>query len=223
MVLAPGASRVLSLALRREPLTAANGPNHGWVPWLHTDGSKDGERWPDVAAFPLVGFAPSGSSSPCATFKVSSATAGAAGAWVLTSAYTTTAGSDRVAHWTAVPGLPESIVPSVAGTTVTPATVVAGLAANGIVAPAMAGNRYADQPARTEAAGTWVSYAGIKPYDVTFTGTCAPSGSAEAGVFHNWSHDTQGILDCTVVPPPDSLGHLAAAHCPANTPARRSA
>ena len=173
MVLAAGASRVLSLALQRDPLIAADGPNHGWVPWLHTDGSKAGERSPDVAAFPLVGFAPSGSASPCATFTVSSAAAGPVGPWLLTSAYTTTAGSDRVAQRIAVPGLPQSFVPSVAGTSLTPVTVVAGLAVNGIVAPAMAGNRYADQPAGTAAAGTWVTYAAIKPYDVTFTGTPA--------------------------------------------------
>ena len=231
ITVAPGASVDVVRRGRRWLGGAAWGPNHGWVPWLTplaTPFGPVGPLNPDPATYPLVSVTPAESNSPCATTTISTATKTRDAGWTLTYASTATATSatDRL-RWTKVAGLSGAVMPTLVGVSPIDASTVAvigGLAAYGIIPASAGGSPEGPPPATPEEPG-WghvVSYDGVQQVTVTFAGSCSPSGTALSGTLRTFDHETGGILDCSIVPPVTSLGHLAARYCPPGSKARTS-
>ena len=220
--LAAGVSTVVTLHLERSPSTVANPDIYGWVPWLHGTPTTS----LDTSGFQLVVVDPRDPHATCSSFDVSSATEKRLPDQLLAAATTTTTSATATPSWTEVPGLPGSFTPSVSGANVDLVTLLAGLGTFGVDG---AGSTLSNKPDLTaeKYAATFVTYSGVAPVDITFTGVCAHADSSVApvpmsGVLHTYRSDIGGLLDCAFVQPLKGLALQAAAFCPAGSYARKA-
>jgi hypothetical protein len=218
--LAAGASTVVALRLERSSSTVATPDIYGWVPWLNGTPTTSLV----TSGFQLVVVDPQDPHATCSSFVVSAATEKRLPDQLLAAATTTTTAATVTPSWTEVPGLPGSFTPSVSGADVDLVTLLAGLGTFGVDGVGSALSNKPDLTAEKYAA-TFVTYSGVAPVDITFTGTCVHADSAVAplpmsGVLHTYRSDVGGILDCALVPLAKSLGLQAAAFCPVGSKAR---
>ena len=218
--LAAGASTVVTLHLERSSSTVANPDISGWVPWLY--GTPPTSLV--TSGFQLVVVDPRDPLATCTSFVVSRATEQPLPDQLLGAATTTTTSATVAPDWTEVAGLPGSFIPSVSGADVDLVTLIEGLDTFGVHG---VGSAVSHKPDLTtpKYAAAFVTYSGIAPVDITFTGTCVHADSAVAplpmsGVLHTYRSDVGGILDCALEPPAKSLGLQAAAFCPVGSKAR---
>jgi len=222
LVLAAGQTTTVTLGMQRATTTVAHPDIHGWVPWIN--GTPIDSL--DPSGFSIVTVDPRDPEATCASFDVSSATEKRLPDQLLGAATATTAAATATPDWTEVPGLPASFAPSVFGADVDLVTLIDGLGTFGMAGVGGASSNKPDLTAPSYAA-TFVTYAGISPVDITFTGTCVDVDSTVAplpmsGVLHTYRSDVGGILDCALVPPARSLALVAAAYCPAGSRARKA-
>jgi hypothetical protein len=222
LVLAAGASTVVTLRLERSPGTVAHPDIHGWVPWIVGTPTTS----LDPSGFPIVTVDPGDPQATCASFVVSSATEKRLTDQLLGAATTTTTSATATPNWTEVPGLPGSFAPSVSGADVDLVTLIEGLGSHGLDGVGSASSNKPDLTAPAYA-GTFVTYSGVAPVDITFAGTCIQADSRVAplpmsGVLHTYRSDVGGILDCALVQKLPALALQAAAYCPAGSYARKA-
>jgi hypothetical protein len=222
LVLAAGASTVVTLRLERSPSTVAHPDIHGWVPWIYGTPTTS----LDPSGFPIVTVDPRNPEATCASFVISSATDKRLPDQLLGAATTTTTSATQAPTWTEVPGLPGSFAPSVSGADVDLVTLIEGLGSYGLDGVGGATSNKPDLTTPSYAA-TFVTYAGIAPVDVTFTGGCVQADSTVvpvpmSGVLHTYRSNVGGILDCALVQPLKGLALTAAAYCPAGSHARKA-
>jgi hypothetical protein len=222
LVLAAGATTLVTFTLERSPGTIAHPDIRGWIPWVHDATISTF----DPTGFSVVVVDPSNTVTTCASFVVSSATAKRLPDQLLGAATTTTTSATATPNWTEVPGLPGSFAPSVFGADVDLVTLMDGLGTFGMEGVGGASSNKPDLTAPSYAA-TFVTYAGISPVDITFTGTCIQVDSTVAplpmsGVLHTYRSDVGGILDCAFAQPLKGLALKAAAYCPAGSYARKA-
>jgi hypothetical protein len=222
LVLAAGATTTVTLGMQRATTTVAHPDIRGWVPWEHgtpTTGL-------DLSSFPIVVVDPRDPEATCASLVLSTATEKRLPQQLLGAATTRTTSATETPTWTEVRGLPGSFAPSVFGADVDIVTLASGLGPFGVDGMGTAPSS-APGLGTTEYAGTWRSYAGIEPGDVTFSGDCVPVGGTGgpglmAGVLHSYRLDERGVLDCAFVPRPKSLALEASAYCHAGSKAPRA-
>jgi hypothetical protein len=223
LVLAAGASTVLTLGMQRSASTVAHPDIRGWVPWIHTGTTPT----VDPSAFSIVVVDPRElSANACTSLTVTKATSTRLPTQLLAAATTTATSAAASAPWTEVSGLPGPFAPSVAGADVDVVTAVEALNTFGVDSLGSATSNVPDLTP-PEGAGTFVTYSGMDPVDVTFSGTCGlADGTTQpasiVGVLHTYRIDVGGILDCALVPPAKSLGLQAAAYCPVGSKARKA-
>jgi hypothetical protein len=224
LVLAAGSSTVVTFALERSPGTTARPDIRGWIPWVQDAAISTF----DPTGFSLVVVDPSTTVATCASFTVTNATETRLPQQLLGAATTTTTSASAPASWTEVPGLPGSFAPSVAGVDVDVVTLVNAVGALGATFTMAGGaSRDPDLLETTQNAGSWVTYSGISPNDIAFSGQCGLVDGTVlpgtmTGVLHTYRVDEGGWVDCALVPPPKSLGLAAAAYCPAGSKARKA-
>ena len=209
-----GDSRTWKVALARNTGTAVLGPVTGWVAYAQKKGSGATPVAVD-SGYPVT-VTPTTSDLPCATVSISSFDKGAPGPWGLDYAATTTVGSNGKATWTEIPGVDSgggSNVDSTQGSDVRTTTVIRALADAGAGEATGYGAGLPDQPS-SMAPGSYVAYSAVRTVQITFAGTCGPSGEPISGTWTTYADTTEAVLDCATVPEPGTAAAKATTYCP---------
>jgi hypothetical protein len=209
-----GATRTWTVGLARDPGTAVLGPVSGWVAYGHRT-SDAGSPVALPAGSPIT-VTPAASNLPCATVTGLTYTVGQPTRWALDYAATAVVGSGGQASWTEVPAVDSGIGSGVSSTQegdVRPTTVIAALADAGAGEGTGYGGTRPDQPASLPP-GSYVAYSAVRGIEVSFAGTCGPSGEPISGVWTTYADTADGLLDCATVPEPGTAAARATAYCP---------
>ncbi len=216
--LAPGQDRTWTFRMKRYAGATVMTPVLGWLPWVDPGGAVAHVVYGDPAKAASIAVTPTPSNRACDTVTVTSATVGPPGPWRVTDASRAVVGPDLAATWVPLE------VPDAPGTTVDAtgdargSTVMAAISAylndSQTPIPATGYGSDGDVPRPTEQVpGTYVHFSGVRLADVAFTATCGPSGEQITGTWSAFYRRTSGELDCSVVPPTDSLAAAARRFC----------
>lgn len=199
-----GQTRTWVITAGRDAATAVPGDVAGWVPYLGAVGADS--PFGDVDMATPVTVAPIGSSLPCATVSIDQATPGTAGPWQFSEVAAATAGTSKAASWkgVTVDAEPMDLSSSATGD-VRPTTVARAIADRGVGRPSAFGPSAAPRP-RTLAPGRYVTYGAYTLLPITFTATCAPSGTVITGTWKSYDAVETGLVDCSTSPPKGTLG-----------------
>jgi hypothetical protein len=209
-----GDSRTWKVALERNAGTAVLGPVTGWVAYVQKEGSGSTPVAVD-SGYPVT-VTPTTSNLPCATVSIGSFDKGTPGPWGLDYAATTTVGANGKATWTEVPGVDSgggSNVDSTQGSDVRTTTVIRALADAGAGEATGYGAGRPDQPS-SMAPGSYVAYSAVRTVEITFAGSCGPSGEPISGTWTTYADTTEAVLDCSTEPAAGTAEAKAKAYCP---------
>lgn len=212
VVLAPGEHRSWTVRVKRNASSSVLGPVYGWIPYVDRDSTSDETVLGSLDRATRIVVTPLASDRACDTVTVTSAKVGPAGPWTLVEARRAVVGTDLAATWLPldVPDAPitrADVALGDARETTVMLAVSAYLAGTATPVPAT-GYPSGDNPAdaREPVPGTYIWFAGSRLVDVSFTGTCGPSGQEISGTWTAYYRTMEGLLDCSVVP---SAGTLA--------------
>ncbi|MFN8158731.1 MAG: hypothetical protein U0R68_15045 [Candidatus Nanopelagicales bacterium] len=216
--LEPGQSGSWTMRMKRDPSATVLDPVLGWSPWLDPDGSAMPSLYGSLGALVPVTVTPRASNLACDTVTVTSASVRPAGPWQLTEASRAVVGPDLAATWLPLDVTDAPVVGVVATGDARQTTVMAAVSAhlNDTATPVPAtGYASGGNPmdAREPVPGTYVWFAGARMAEITFKGTCGPSGQPISGTWTAYYRTMEGLLDCSVVPPAGSLALDAKRFC----------
>jgi hypothetical protein len=102
---------------------------------------------------------------------------------------------------------------STQGSDVRSTTVARALADAGAGEATGFGAALPEQPG-TLPPGSYVAYSAVRTVDISFAGTCSPSGEAITGTWTTYADTTEDVLDCADRPAPGTAAARAAVYCP---------
>ena len=217
--LEPGQSGSWTMRMKRDPSATVLDPVLGWSPWLDPDGSDTPSLYGSLGDLAPVAVTPRASDRACDSVTITSASVGPLGPWQLTDVSRAVVGPDLRATWLAL-DVPDAPIPSVdarsgdARETTVMAAVSRYLNDTATPIPATGYASSGDVPQPTEQKpGTYIYYSAARMADVSYTGTCGPSGQAISGTWSAYARTTDGELDCRVVPPSGDIALDARRYC----------
>ncbi len=209
-----GATRTWKMQLARNAGTAVLGPVTGWVAYAQRS-NDDATPVAVDSGYPVT-VTPTTSNLSCATVESVTYQKGQPGPWGLDYAATATVGSNGKATWEEIPAVDSGVgsnVDSNQSGNVRPTTVVRALADAGASTATGYGASQPDRPS-TMQPGTYVAFSAVKQVQITFTGSCGPSGEPISGTWTTYADTTEGMLDCSTEPAAGTAEAKAKAYCP---------